>query len=79
MSDKPDAAPVTMALKPSGIAAGETVWLVGDTSIDMECARNSGCVPVFLGAAMADDEFVRCAPRFAFSDCPALFRFIRGL
>jgi phosphoglycolate phosphatase len=77
--DKPDAAPVTLALKPSGIATGETVWLVGDTGVDMECARNSGCVPVLLGAPLAEEEFARCAPRFAFSDCSALFHFIRGL
>ncbi len=77
--DKPDAAPVTLALKPSGIEAGEAVWLVGDTGVDMECAQNSGCVPVLLAAAMAEEEFAGCAPRFMFPDCPALFRFIRGL
>jgi phosphoglycolate phosphatase len=78
-SDKPDAAPVALALQPSGIEAGETVWLVGDTGVDMECARNSGCTPVLLATAMAADEFAKCAPRFTFSDCQALFRFIQGL
>jgi phosphoglycolate phosphatase len=77
--DKPDAAPVALALEPCGVTTGETVWLVGDTAIDMECARNSGCVPVFLGPEVAEEEFARYAPRFAFSDCPALFRFIQGL
>jgi len=80
LSDKPDAAPVTLALEPSGVGSGETVWLVGDTGVDMECARNGGCVPVLLGAvAITDEEFAKCAPRFAFSDCQALFRFIQGL
>jgi phosphoglycolate phosphatase len=77
--DKPDAAPVTLALEPCGIATGETVWLVGDTAIDMECAQNSGCVPVLLGLEVAEGEFARYAPRFAFADCPALFRFVQGL
>jgi phosphoglycolate phosphatase len=77
--DKPDAAPVTLALEPSGIEAGETVWLVGDTGVDMECARNSGCVPVLLAADAMEEEFAKCAPRFAFSDCQALFRFMQGL
>jgi phosphoglycolate phosphatase len=77
--DKPDAAPVMLALEPSGIAPGESVWLVGDTGIDMECARNSGCVPVFLGTPQAEEEFARCTPRLAFSDCPALFRYVQGL
>ena len=77
--DKPDAAPVTLALEPSGIEAGQTVWLVGDTDVDMECARNSGCVPVLLAADTMEEEFAKCAPRFAFSDCQALFRFMQGL
>jgi phosphoglycolate phosphatase len=77
--DKPDAAPVRLALAPSGVEAGETVWFVGDTGVDMECARNSGCVPVLLGGEPASEELLGCAPRLAFSDPGALFRFIRGL
>ncbi len=77
--DKPDAGPVRLALEPSGIDPGQTVWLVGDTGIDMVCARNSGCVPVLLGSGMSEDELVGCPPRFVFSDCPTLFRFVQGL
>jgi len=77
--DKPDAAPVRLALEPSGIEPGETVWLVGDTGIDMECAGNAACVPVLLGSGMSEEEFGVCPPRFMFSDCPTLFRFVQGL
>lgn len=77
--DKPDAAPVLLALEPSGVAAGEAVWLVGDTGIDMECALNSSCVPVLLGGGVTDEEFVGCAPRLVFSDGAALFHFVQGL
>jgi len=77
--DKPDAAPVLLALEPSGVDPGETVWLVGDTGVDMQCARNSGCVPVLLASGMSEEEFLGCPPRFVFSDCSALFRSIRGL
>jgi phosphoglycolate phosphatase len=77
--DKPDAAPVRLALLPSAINPGETVWLVGDTGIDMECARNASCVPVLLGSGMSEGELDLCLPRFMFSDCPALFRFLQGL
>ena len=77
--DKPDAAPVRLALEPSGIEPGETVWLVGDTGIDMECACNAACVPVLLGSRMSEEEFGVCPPRFMFSDCPILFRFVQGL
>ncbi|HEY3910083.1 MAG TPA: HAD-IA family hydrolase [Stellaceae bacterium] len=77
--DKPDAAPVRLALAPSGIAAGEAVWFVGDTGVDMECAKNSGCVPVLLGGEPAADELSECAPRLVFSNPAALFRCVRGL
>jgi phosphoglycolate phosphatase len=77
--DKPDAAPVRLALEPSGIGAGETVWFVGDTGVDIECARNSGCVPVLLGGEMPEAELAQCAPRLIVSDCFTLFRLIRGL
>ena len=77
--DKPDAAPVRLALEASGIDPGETVWLVGDTGIDMECAHNSGCVPVLLGGGISQQELGGCPPRFVFSDCPTLFRFAQGL
>jgi phosphoglycolate phosphatase len=78
-ADKPNTAPVLLALDPSGIGAGETVWFVGDTGVDIECARNSGCVPVLLGGEMPDEELARCTPSLVFSDCSSLFRFIRGL
>jgi phosphoglycolate phosphatase len=77
--DKPDAAPVMLALEPSGISPGESVWLVGDTGVDMACARNSGCVPVLLGTGPSEEEFFRCEPRLVFSDGTALFHFVQGL
>ncbi|HEV7995641.1 MAG TPA: HAD family hydrolase [Stellaceae bacterium] len=77
--DKPDAAPVRLALGPSGIAAGEAVWFVGDTGVDMECAGNSGCVPVLLGGEPTSEEMRECTPRLTFADPAALFHFMRGL
>ncbi|HLY56293.1 MAG TPA: HAD-IA family hydrolase, partial [Stellaceae bacterium] len=49
--DKPHRAPIDLALTGSGIAAGEGVWYVGDTEIDVECAVNAGCVPVLVHGA----------------------------
>ena len=77
--DKPNAAPVVLALEPSGITASEAVWFVGDTGVDMACARNSGCVPVLLGDGATEEGFFRCEPRLVFSDGAALFHFVRGL
>jgi phosphoglycolate phosphatase len=78
-SDKPAAAPALLALAASGIAAGEAVWLVGDTAVDMQCAINAGCLPVLLGEMPCGEEFALSPPRLAFSDGAALFRFIQGL
>ena len=47
-ADKPSAAPVLLALQAIGVPPGETVWLVGDQPVDVECAMNSGCAPVLL-------------------------------
>ena len=52
---------------------------VGDTGTDMECAYNSGCIPVLLGNGATEDEFLRCEPRLVFPDGASLFRFVRGL
>ena len=63
-ADKPSAAPVRLALDAMGLAAGDHVWFVGDAAVDMECAYNSGCLPVLLRAdAWADGEFDRYPPR----------------
>ena len=78
-ADKPACEPVHLALAPSGIPAGEEVWFVGDTAIDMECAKNSGCVGVLLGEAMSEDEFARFAPQLSFADEATLFRSVEGL
>jgi phosphoglycolate phosphatase len=77
--DKPDPAPVRLALGPSGVGPSETVWFVGDTGVDITCARNSGCVPVLLGSGMSEEELAAYPPRFVFADCPTLFRFVQGL
>lgn len=47
--DKPHAEPVLLALKESGIAPAADVWFIGDTGIDLECAKNTGCTPVLYG------------------------------
>ena len=79
-ADKPDPAPIHLALEGSGIAAGPAVWYVGDTAVDIECALNAGCVPVLLGPAKPEDaEFSRHQPHVAFDDCSGLFLHIRTL
>lgn len=47
--DKPHADPVHMAFAGSGITPGADVWFVGDTVVDLECAKNTHCVPILYG------------------------------
>lgn len=71
--DKPDIAPVRMALAGSGVEPGGSVWFVGDTEIDMECAQNAGCVPVLIReTAPKPPEFRKYSPTAHFSDCTTL-------
>jgi phosphoglycolate phosphatase len=77
--DKPHAAPMLLALDGSDIACDEA-WYVGDTALDMECARNAGCLGVLLGArALEEESFARFPPDLHFPGCAALARHIRGL
>jgi phosphoglycolate phosphatase len=78
-ADKPACEPVHLALQPSGVMAGEEVWFVGDTAVDMECARNSGCIAVLLGGGAGPEEFARSAPHLRFADGASLFRSLQGL
>ncbi len=77
--DKPAVAPILLALESSGIACAEA-WYVGDTALDMECARNAGCLGVLLGGrALEEDSFARFPPDLHFSGCAALARHVGGL
>lgn len=82
-ADKPACEPVHLALAPSGVAAGDQVWFVGDTAIDMECAENAGCIAVLLADTEPPEafarEFVRFAPLLSFADGASLFRSLEGL
>src|SRR5947209_6091206 len=72
-ADKPDIAPVLMALNGAPVRAGPEVWFIGDTAVDMQCALNSGCVPVLLGPSdPASAEFSEFEPALAFDDSAAL-------
>jgi len=72
--DKPDRAPVDLALTGSGIAAGRGVWFVGDTAMDMRCAHEAGCTAILVGAMVGGDDFSAGAPHFHVTDLDALGR-----
>lgn len=78
--DKPSGDPVEMALKGSGIEPGPSVWFAGDTDIDMECARNAGCVPVLVReTGPQKDEFVDHPPVLHVESCMMLSKVVMNL
>lgn len=47
--DKPSPVPVIETLRQADLTPGQDIWFVGDSSVDVQCARNAGCVPIFVG------------------------------
>ncbi|MBR0673114.1 HAD family hydrolase [Neoroseomonas soli] len=70
--DKPDAAPLLMALEALGVPPSPEVWYVGDTALDMQAARAAGCRAVLLGDAAHDGGIAAAAPDAFFADGHAL-------
>ena len=78
--DKPDPAPIYMALEPGGIVPGPDVWFVGDADIDLVCGGNAGCVPVLVRPEKpALDEFPDMAPTHHFVSCGHLCNFLQTM
>ncbi|MBF0247983.1 MAG: HAD family hydrolase [Alphaproteobacteria bacterium] len=78
--DKPAPDPVRMALDGSGIDLGRDVWFAGDARIDMECAVNSGCVPVLVRETPPDaGEFAGVEPSLHADTPEALFKYAKNL
>ena len=71
--DKPAVEPVDLALEGSGVRRGRSVWFVGDTDIDMQCAFQAGCVAVLLRPEPPQpEEFGAAVPQAHVVDCFAL-------
>lgn len=71
-ADKPDAAPLLMALGVLCVLPSERVWYVGDTTLDMQAARAAGCKAVLVGGAPHDGGLAHAQPDLAFDDATAL-------
>ena len=71
--DKPAIEPVLMVLEGSKIRPSLDVWFIGDTKIDMECAYNSGCLPILIrNTPPKSEEFGKFMPEMHFSGCDML-------
>ena len=78
-ADKPDPAPMRLALAACGVPAGPAVWYVGDTALDMQAARAAGCAAVLVGNAEHDGGVANAAPDARFADGHALVAHLRRL
>lgn len=78
--DKPDPRPVALALSGGDIGPRDDIWFVGDTGIDMECARNAGCRGILIRKhEPGPGEFEGHEPATHFSDCDGMVALVRAL
>ncbi len=71
-ADKPDPAPIHLALDRLGATADRSVWYLGDTALDMQAARAAGVTAVLIGDASHDLGVDRAAPDLHFPSAHAL-------
>jgi phosphoglycolate phosphatase len=77
--DKPDPAPIHLALSQLCRAADQTVWYMGDTALDMQAARAAGVTAVLVGNADHDGGVERAAPHIHFTTAYDLRARLRDL
>lgn len=73
---KPAREHVDHALGKAGLAAGESVWFVGDGDTDVLCARAAGCTPLFVGDRR---EALELGVAHAFNDCADILDLLVGM
>ena len=76
-ADKPDPAPIHLALQTLGLRAEASIWYLGDTALDMQAARAAGVTAVLIGDAGHDFGIAHAAPDIHFPsalDVAAHFR-----
>jgi phosphoglycolate phosphatase len=76
-ADKPDPAPIRLALARLGHLADLSVWYVGDTALDMQAARAAGVTAALIGNADHDGGVERAAPDIHFPDAHSLLARLR--
>ena len=75
--DKPDRAPIDMALDGSGILNSTQVWFVGDAPSDIECAHNAGVLGVLLqNESNKQDKFGEFQPHLTFKNAGELLNYL---
>jgi len=54
--DKPHPDPVYVALDCIGMKPSPNIWLIGDSTVDVQCAINTNCHPILFGDKAEFDE-----------------------
>lgn len=78
-ADKPDPAPIHLALSQLGRIADPSVWYMGDTALDMQAARAAGVTAVLIGNADHDGGIEHASPRIHFPSAHDLCSRLRDL
>jgi phosphoglycolate phosphatase len=78
-ADKPDPAPIHLALSQLGRTADPSVWYMGDTALDMQAARAAGVTAVLVGNADHDGGIEHAAPHLHFTSAHDLSVRLRDL
>ena len=75
--DKPNKAPVILALKLGKIRMSSSIWFVGDAPSDMECAYNTGISPVLLHSEKYKNrDFTRFQPELLFASPKKMLNYL---
>jgi phosphoglycolate phosphatase len=78
-ADKPNPAPIVLALDRLGRSTDRSVWYLGDTALDMDTARAAGVTAVLVGDASHDGGIDRARPDLHFPDARVLAARLRAL
>ncbi len=78
-ADKPDPAPILLALEQMGYPAGPSVWYLGDTALDMVAARAAGVTAVLVGDASHDGGVELAAPDLHVQSAHELTAWLKSL
>ena len=76
-ADKPAPAAMALTLEGVGVTAGAEVWYVGDTGIDVTCARNASCVAVIVSPDPPRDGDQARTPDYQVADHAGLQDLLR--
>jgi phosphoglycolate phosphatase len=78
-ADKPDPAPLHLALSQLARVADPSVWYMGDTALDMQAAKAAGVTAVLIGNADHDGGVDRAAPDIHFPSAHELCSRLRDI